>query len=212
MIKYASWVQLSPRKMKYIANHNSDSYIAFYVQETNQIEYLIPEESSLEHHLQISDVGFIDFMRNLLELNPLRRLTAKEALEHPWLSHSYWSSGWVYTLDYVYVSCFWNASFQYQFWFSVYATTSDMLCCIYIIYPTLVCWTRIYFVQEVFLHHSLFFLHLVGLVSIIWFGMFLQSCQWACSAFNMPHKSTSFQCKCVFIPCPAVFVFVSVVQ
>jgi serine/threonine protein kinase len=75
--------------MKYIANHNSDSYIAFYVQETNQIEYLIPEESSLEHHLQISDVGFIDFMRNLLELNPLRRLTAKEALEHPWLSHSY---------------------------------------------------------------------------------------------------------------------------
>ncbi|KAG5239956.1 dual specificity tyrosine-phosphorylation-regulated kinase [Salix suchowensis] len=39
-------------------------------EETNQVEYLIPEGSSLEHHLQISDVGFIDFVRNLLELNP----------------------------------------------------------------------------------------------------------------------------------------------
>ncbi|CAK7325866.1 unnamed protein product [Dovyalis caffra] len=58
-------------------------------EETNQVEYLIPEESSLEHHLQISDVGFVDFARNLLELNPLRRPTAREALEHPWLSHSY---------------------------------------------------------------------------------------------------------------------------
>ncbi|KAJ6768149.1 DUAL SPECIFICITY PROTEIN KINASE [Salix koriyanagi] len=58
-------------------------------EETNQVEYLIPEGSSLEHHLQISDVGFIDFVRNLLELNPLRRPNAREALEHPWLSHSY---------------------------------------------------------------------------------------------------------------------------
>ncbi|KAJ6726913.1 DUAL SPECIFICITY PROTEIN KINASE [Salix purpurea] len=58
-------------------------------EETNQVEYLIPEGSSLEHHLQISDVGFIDFVRNLLELNPLRRPNAREALEHPWLAHSY---------------------------------------------------------------------------------------------------------------------------
>ncbi|KAF9676935.1 hypothetical protein SADUNF_Sadunf08G0055000 [Salix dunnii] len=65
------------------------SYLAYNVQETNQVEYLIPEGSSLEHHLQISDVGFIDFVRNLLELNPLRRPNAREALEHPWLSHSY---------------------------------------------------------------------------------------------------------------------------
>ncbi|KAL9351851.1 hypothetical protein Peur_054531 [Populus x canadensis] len=68
----------------------TEEYDLYYSnEETNQIEYLIPEESLLEHHLQVSDVGFIDFMRNLLELNPLRRLTAKEALEHPWLSHSY---------------------------------------------------------------------------------------------------------------------------
>ncbi|KAF9674602.1 hypothetical protein SADUNF_Sadunf10G0144100 [Salix dunnii] len=68
----------------------TEEYDLYYSnEETNQIEYVFPEESSLEQHLKISDVRFIDFMRNLLELNPLRRLTAKEALEHPWLSHSY---------------------------------------------------------------------------------------------------------------------------
>ncbi|KAG8651457.1 hypothetical protein MANES_07G130000v8 [Manihot esculenta] len=65
-------------------------YDLYYVNEdTNQIDYIIPEESSLEHHLQTYDDGFIDFVRTLLEVNPLRRPTAREALEHPWLSYSY---------------------------------------------------------------------------------------------------------------------------
>ncbi|KAL0321858.1 UNVERIFIED_CONTAM: DYRK-family kinase pom1 [Sesamum calycinum] len=58
-------------------------------EEANQLEYIIPEESSLEHHLQISDPEFVDFLRYLLEINPERRPTAREALQHPWLSHSY---------------------------------------------------------------------------------------------------------------------------
>ncbi|TYI08271.1 hypothetical protein ES332_A10G288100v1 [Gossypium tomentosum] len=58
-------------------------------EETDQLEYLISEESSLEHHLQVSDVLFIDFIRHLLEMNPRRRPNAREALKHPWLSHSY---------------------------------------------------------------------------------------------------------------------------
>ncbi|KAJ9683834.1 hypothetical protein PVL29_016369 [Vitis rotundifolia] len=58
-------------------------------EETNEMDYLIPEESSLEDHLQISDVGFLNFLRDLLEINPQRRPTAREALDHPWLSHSY---------------------------------------------------------------------------------------------------------------------------
>lgn len=58
-------------------------------EETDQIEYVIPEESSLEHHLEVSDVLFVDFIRHLLEINPRRRPTAREALEHPWLSHLY---------------------------------------------------------------------------------------------------------------------------
>ncbi|KAI3458557.1 hypothetical protein Pfo_015220 [Paulownia fortunei] len=65
-------------------------YDLYYINEdTNQLEYIIPEESSLEHHLQISDSVFFDFLNCLLEINPKRRPTAREALEHPWLSLSY---------------------------------------------------------------------------------------------------------------------------
>ncbi|KAK6227790.1 Protein kinase domain - like 10 [Theobroma cacao] len=58
-------------------------------EETNQLEYIISEESLLEHHLQVSDVGFLDFVRHLLQMNPQRRPTAREALQHPWLLYSY---------------------------------------------------------------------------------------------------------------------------
>ena len=68
---------------------NFSLYITCWVQETSQLEYIIPESSLLEHRLQVTDDGFIDFVRNLLEINPKRRPTADEALEHPWLSHSY---------------------------------------------------------------------------------------------------------------------------
>lgn len=63
-----------------------------HIQETDQLEYIIPEESSLDHHLGVTDIGFMDFIRNLLEINPQRRPTAKEALQHPWLSHIYYLS------------------------------------------------------------------------------------------------------------------------
>ncbi|KAG6670260.1 dual specificity tyrosine-phosphorylation-regulated kinase 2 [Carya illinoinensis] len=58
-------------------------------EETDQLEYIIPESSSLEHQLQVTDIGFIDFVKSLLEIDPKRRPTAMEALEHPWLSHLY---------------------------------------------------------------------------------------------------------------------------
>lgn len=66
-------------------------YDLYYInEETNQLEYIIPDEtSSLEQHLQISDPLFLDFISKLLEINPEKRVTAKEALEHPWLSHQY---------------------------------------------------------------------------------------------------------------------------
>ncbi|KAK6156135.1 hypothetical protein DH2020_010383 [Rehmannia glutinosa] len=65
-------------------------YDLYYINEdTDQLAYIIPEESSLEHHLQISDSIFLDFLKCLLEINPKRRPTAREALKHPWLSHSY---------------------------------------------------------------------------------------------------------------------------
>ncbi|KAK4761999.1 hypothetical protein SAY87_029883 [Trapa incisa] len=58
-------------------------------EETGEAEYIIPEESPLEHHLGVSDVGFTDFVRNLLEMDPKRRPSAKEAREHPWFSFRY---------------------------------------------------------------------------------------------------------------------------
>ncbi|VYS55033.1 unnamed protein product [Arabidopsis thaliana] len=57
-------------------------------EESNEIEYIITEESSLEEQLQVSDELFLDFVRTLLEINPLRRPTALEAVNHPWLSSS----------------------------------------------------------------------------------------------------------------------------
>ena len=54
-------------------------------EETDEMEYIIPQETSLEEHLQVSDALFIDFVKNLLEINPQKRPTASEALQHPWL-------------------------------------------------------------------------------------------------------------------------------
>lgn len=59
------------------------------LQETDQVEYLIPESSSLSHQLQNSDPKFVDFLSYFLQINPRRRPTASEALEHEWLSISY---------------------------------------------------------------------------------------------------------------------------
>ncbi|XP_028803742.1 dual specificity tyrosine-phosphorylation-regulated kinase 2 isoform X2 [Neltuma alba] len=58
-------------------------------EETDQVEYIIPEESSLEQHLQVTDTLFIDFVRCLLSINPKTRPTATQALRHPWLSYVY---------------------------------------------------------------------------------------------------------------------------
>ncbi|CAA0819365.1 Protein kinase superfamily protein [Striga hermonthica] len=65
-------------------------YDLYYINEdTNKLEYIVPDETSLEHHLDVSDSCFIEFLKCLLEINPKRRLTAREALQHPWLSYSY---------------------------------------------------------------------------------------------------------------------------
>ncbi|CAG7874109.1 unnamed protein product [Brassica rapa] len=57
-------------------------------EESNEVEYIITEESCLEDQLHVSDELFLDFVRSLLEINPLRRPTDLEALNHPWLSSS----------------------------------------------------------------------------------------------------------------------------
>ncbi|PIN06582.1 LAMMER dual specificity kinase [Handroanthus impetiginosus] len=58
-------------------------------EDRNQVEYIVPKKSSLEQRLQISEPRFIGFLKYLLEINPKRRPSAREALQHPWLYHSY---------------------------------------------------------------------------------------------------------------------------
>ncbi|CAN0902223.1 Dual specificity tyrosine-phosphorylation-regulated kinase 4 [Linum grandiflorum] len=58
-------------------------------QETNRLEHLVPKKTSLAHRLPMGDHGFVDFVRHLLEVNPLKRPSAAEALKHPWLSFPY---------------------------------------------------------------------------------------------------------------------------
>ncbi|KAJ4819764.1 Protein kinase superfamily protein [Rhynchospora pubera] len=68
----------------------TDDYDLFHKnEETDQLEYLVPEKSSLQQHLQSSDTKFVDFISHLLQINPRRRPTAEEALQHQWLSFSY---------------------------------------------------------------------------------------------------------------------------
>ncbi|MQL88747.1 hypothetical protein Taro_021319, partial [Colocasia esculenta] len=58
-------------------------------EETDQVEYIIPEKSSLSRHLKCSDAAFVEFLMYLLQMNPQRRPTAKQALQHPWFSCLY---------------------------------------------------------------------------------------------------------------------------
>ncbi|PKU65236.1 dual specificity tyrosine-phosphorylation-regulated kinase mbk-2 isoform X1 [Dendrobium catenatum] len=68
----------------------TEDYDMYYKnEETDKIEYLIPEKSSLAYQLQVNDAAFLDFLGHLLQLNPKRRLTASQALKHRWLSISY---------------------------------------------------------------------------------------------------------------------------
>lgn len=57
--------------------------------DTGKIQILLPKKTSLKHRLaNCDDQAFVDFIRQLLELDPDKRPTAKEAMEHPWLTKS----------------------------------------------------------------------------------------------------------------------------
>ncbi|KAK8453983.1 hypothetical protein SEVIR_5G375300v4 [Setaria viridis] len=79
-------LELGQETQKYF----TDDYDLFTKnEETDQLEYLIPEKSSLRRHLQCPDSEFLDFLSYLLQINPRKRPTADEALQHPWLSFAY---------------------------------------------------------------------------------------------------------------------------
>ncbi|KAK3135333.1 hypothetical protein QOZ80_5BG0417700 [Eleusine coracana subsp. coracana] len=68
----------------------TDDYDLFHKnEETDELEYLIPEKSSLRRQLQCPDKKFVDFLSYLLQINPRKRPMASEALQHQWLSFEY---------------------------------------------------------------------------------------------------------------------------
>lgn len=57
--------------------------------ETDRLECLIPKKTSLRHRLPMGDEGFINFVSYLLQVDPDKRPTASEALQHDWLKQQY---------------------------------------------------------------------------------------------------------------------------
>mmetsp|Transcript_9025 Transcript_9025/g.8022 ORF Transcript_9025/g.8022 Transcript_9025/m.8022 type:complete len:110 (+) Transcript_9025:400-729(+) len=53
-----------------------------------KINLLVPKETSLKHRLHTDDLMFVDFIKSLLQVDPCRRPSAKEALAHPWLTET----------------------------------------------------------------------------------------------------------------------------
>ncbi|KAF0923835.1 hypothetical protein E2562_007694 [Oryza meyeriana var. granulata] len=49
-------------------------------EETDQLEYLIPEKTSLRRRLQCPDTKFVKFLSYLLQINPRKRPTARQSL------------------------------------------------------------------------------------------------------------------------------------
>ena len=57
--------------------------------DTGKVQILLPKKTTLKNRLNnIEDPIFVNFIRQLLELDPDKRPTAKEAMNHPWLTES----------------------------------------------------------------------------------------------------------------------------
>ena len=53
-----------------------------------KVQILIPKRTTLKRRMKTDDVNFIDFVKCLLELDPEKRMSPKEAMAHPWLTES----------------------------------------------------------------------------------------------------------------------------
>ena len=62
-------------------------------QKTGKIQILVPKKSSLAYRLRTEDVFFLDFVKNLLQIDPNKRPTASEAMKHPWFTKMTYPEG-----------------------------------------------------------------------------------------------------------------------
>jgi len=58
-----------------------------------RIHLLLPKRSSLRQRMRTNDDKFLDFLACLLRVDPERRFTAKESLEHPWMTPGLYPDG-----------------------------------------------------------------------------------------------------------------------
>jgi serine/threonine protein kinase len=56
-----------------------------------KVHILVSKKTTLKQRMNCDDDNFVDFVRWLLEVDPLKRPTAKQALTHPWLSECKYS-------------------------------------------------------------------------------------------------------------------------
>lgn len=57
------------------------------------MQVLVTKKSSLKHRLRTDDPLFLDFVTKCLEIDPLLRFSASEALVHPWLTNIKYKEG-----------------------------------------------------------------------------------------------------------------------
>ena len=60
-------------------NANSEQKVEEYI-------LLYPKKTSLKHRLRVNYEKFIDFMENLLQIDPNKRMSTRQALQHPFLN------------------------------------------------------------------------------------------------------------------------------
>eukprot|EP00397_Hematodinium_sp_SG-2012_P007053 GEMP01007094.1.p1 GENE.GEMP01007094.1~~GEMP01007094.1.p1 ORF type:complete len:881 (+),score=124.17 GEMP01007094.1:43-2685(+) len=77
---------------KYVSNYYTQNATLYQQSTDGLIHLLIPKRTSLRHRMKTNDAEFIDFLDNLLKLDPRERLTAKDALQHPFFNN-YYSDG-----------------------------------------------------------------------------------------------------------------------
>ncbi|CAD8064500.1 unnamed protein product [Paramecium sonneborni] len=60
---------------------------------TGLIQILVPKKSNLKARLKTDDMFFLDFVKQLLHIDPTKRPSAKDALYHPWFTQAQYPDG-----------------------------------------------------------------------------------------------------------------------
>eukprot|EP01053_Blabericola_migrator_P010908 Blabericola_migrator_1__10907@NODE_62_length_15736_cov_138_574510_g56_i0_p3_GENE_NODE_62_length_15736_cov_138_574510_g56_i0NODE_62_length_15736_cov_138_574510_g56_i0_p3_ORF_typecomplete_len767_score121_78Pkinase/PF00069_25/7_1e53Pkinase_Tyr/PF07714_17/3_9e26Kinaselike/PF14531_6/6_5e10Kdo/PF06293_14/1_6e06WaaY/PF06176_11/5_8e06Pkinase_fungal/PF17667_1/5_8e06RIO1/PF01163_22/7_1e05APH/PF01636_23/0_0016YrbLPhoP_reg/PF10707_9/0_0038FTA2/PF13095_6/7_7e03FTA2/PF13095_6/0_11_NODE_62_length_15736_cov_138 len=65
----------------------------------SRAEVFFPKRIPLRERLRTDDENFIAFLEALLQINPVKRMSANEALQHPWISRSRYKDGLQHSRD-----------------------------------------------------------------------------------------------------------------